>query len=105
MPRYLCYCPDYPDALERRYAVRPTHLERAKESWDSGFQVDGSPFLPIPGSEAAQQSTEDRHAFTGSFMIFVADDIEQVWARIKADVYWENNVWDKEKVAVHPLLK
>jgi hypothetical protein len=67
--------------------------------------VDGSPFLPIPGSEAAQQSTEDRHAFTGSFMIFVADDIEQVWARIKADVYWENNVWDKEKVAVHPLLK
>lgn len=38
MPRYLCFCPDYPDALERRFAVRERHLAEAKKDLDSGVQ-------------------------------------------------------------------
>lgn len=40
MPRFLCYCPDYPDALERRLAVRPDHLVGAKKDWDNGVQSE-----------------------------------------------------------------
>jgi hypothetical protein len=37
-------------------------------------------------------------------MVYVMDNIEQVWERIKSDAYWEANVWDREKMAVWPLL-
>jgi len=40
MPRFLCYCPDYPDALERRLAVRPDHLVRAKKDLADGTQSE-----------------------------------------------------------------
>ena len=40
----------------------------------------------------------------GSFMIYNYDNIDQVWARIKSDPYWDANVWDREKLAVWPLL-
>lgn len=36
MPIYVCHCPDYPNALEKRLAVREEHLKRASQD-----KVDG----------------------------------------------------------------
>jgi len=38
-------------------------------------------------------------------MIYNMDTIEQAWERVKSDVYWENKVWDQEKLAIWQLLK
>lgn len=38
MPRFLCYCPDHPDHLEKRMAVRPEHLERVTKEKQDGTQ-------------------------------------------------------------------
>jgi hypothetical protein len=40
----------------------------------------------------------------GSIMIFRFDTIDQVWARIKDDLYWTAGVWDKENARVDQLL-
>ena len=62
--------------------------------------------MPVPGSEAESRAVPEGGVnLTGSFMIYNFDNIEQVWQRIKSDPYWEGNVWDKEKLAVWPLLK
>lgn len=38
MPRFLCYCPDYPNSLQKRLSVRPEHLVAAKADLESGLQ-------------------------------------------------------------------
>jgi hypothetical protein len=30
--------------------------------------------------------------------------LEDAWARVKDDVYWTANIWDKERVIVEELL-
>ena len=35
----------------------------------------------------------------GSVLMCVADTEEEVWERVKKDVYYEKGVWDKEKVS------
>lgn len=40
MPRFLCYCPDYPNSLDRRLSVRPEHLVAAKADLESGLQSE-----------------------------------------------------------------
>jgi hypothetical protein len=36
----------------------------------------------------------------GSVLMCVADTEEEVWERVKKDVYYEKGVWDKEKVSL-----
>ena len=38
-------------------------------------------------------------------MIYDMATIDDVWTRLKSDVYWENNVWDKDQLVIWPLLK
>jgi uncharacterized protein YciI len=38
MPRFLCYCPDLPDQLDKRMAVRPQHLELVTKEKQNGTQ-------------------------------------------------------------------
>lgn len=35
----------------------------------------------------------------GSVLMCVADTEEEVWDRVKKDVYYTGDVWDKEKVS------
>jgi hypothetical protein len=39
----------------------------------------------------------------GSVLMCVADTEEEVWDRVKRDVYYEHGVWDKEKVSSSAL--
>ncbi|RSH85295.1 hypothetical protein EHS25_005102 [Saitozyma podzolica] len=112
MPRFLCYCPDYPDSLEKRFSVRPQHLVAAKADLDSGVQsaqpplcVHGVPFLPRIGTKQRDAVLpEGTPNIAGSFMIYRFDSIEECWARLKADVYWTAGVWDKERMEVEELI-
>lgn len=36
----------------------------------------------------------------GSVLMCVADTEEEVWDRVKKDVYYTSDVWDKEKVSL-----
>jgi hypothetical protein len=36
MPIYVCHCPDYPNALEKRLSVRDEHLKRAGQDKEDG---------------------------------------------------------------------
>lgn len=36
MPIYICHCPDYPNALEKRLSVRDEHLKRAGQDKEDG---------------------------------------------------------------------
>lgn len=40
----------------------------------------------------------------GLFMIFCMNIIEEVWVRIKDDVYWIEGIWDKEKGDVKEFI-
>ena len=46
----------------------------------------------------------DQPNYAGSFMVLVYDDVEQVWARLREDVYWANDIWDKERIIVEELI-
>ncbi|WVR08544.1 hypothetical protein IAU60_005599 [Kwoniella sp. DSM 27419] len=103
MPRFLVYAPDHPDYLEKRLAVRAEHLERAAK--DTDFVLYSGPLVPRPGTKAREAKLpEGTPNIAGSFMVYQMDTLEQVWDRLKEDVYWRVDIWDKEKIIVDELL-
>ncbi|WVO17429.1 hypothetical protein L204_105121 [Cryptococcus depauperatus] len=105
MPRFLVYAPDCPDYLERRLAVRAEHLARAKLDDDAGIVLCSGPIVPRPGTKAREASLpEGTPNIAGSFMVYQMDTLEQVWDRLKEDVYWKAGIWDQEKIIVEELL-
>lgn len=60
---------------------------------------------PRPGTEAREQKLpEGQPNIAGSCMIYVMPSLDDVWKRLKEDVYWTSNVWDKERLIVEELL-
>ena len=61
--------------------------------------------LPRPGNPPRDAKLPaDQPNYAGSFMVLVYDDVEQVWARLREDVYWANDIWDKERIIVEELI-
>ncbi|WVQ85957.1 hypothetical protein IAT38_008125 [Cryptococcus sp. DSM 104549] len=105
MPRFLVYAPDHPDYLEERLKVRPEHLARAKLDDDAGLVLYSGPILPRPDTKARQASLpEGVLNIAGSFMVYKMDTLEQVWDRLKEDVYWRADIWDKDRIIVEELI-
>ncbi|WVO20512.1 hypothetical protein I312_101093 [Cryptococcus bacillisporus CA1280] len=105
MPRFLVYAPDHPDYLEKRLAVRAEHLARGKLDENAGIVLYSGPILPQPGTKAREASLpEGTPNIAGSFMVYKMDTLEQVWTRLKEDVYWRADIWDKERIIVEELL-
>ncbi|KAK8850517.1 hypothetical protein IAR55_004435 [Kwoniella newhampshirensis] len=103
MPRFLVYAPDHPDILDKRMAVRPEHLERAAK--DTDIVLYSGPLLPRPGTKAREAKlAEGQMNIAGSFMVYKMDTLDQVWDRLKEDVYWRADIWDKEKIIVDELI-
>jgi len=97
---FLVYAPDNtdPDAFSRRMSVRARHLADAGKDIDSGMiKVAGGILTPesITGAE---------RKIVGSTFIVEADTIETVRERFERDLYWTENVWDKEKIVIAPFL-
>ncbi|EJT98055.1 hypothetical protein DACRYDRAFT_111037 [Dacryopinax primogenitus] len=79
------------DAAPRRAHIRPKHIAVANKRRASGQIVMGGAILDKAGN------------MVGSGMVLRAETEEEAWAVIKADHYWANNVWDKEKIIVRPF--
>jgi len=90
---WICIIHDFPDALERRLAVRPKHLENLNAIVAAGT-------IPFGGVMLSEQpaSADAPLGFKGSVLAVVADTKEQVLEILKKDPYVENKVWDLEKV-------
>ena len=78
------YCPD---AIERRTPFRQEHLEGLRSQKESGVLLTLGP-------------TEDcSHVFG----IYEAEDLAQVEALVKGDIYWRQGIWTE--VTVYPWIQ
>lgn len=113
---YIVILPDRPDVLPKRMAVRPhvspitsfrpatnappsSHLQAITPGVDSGFWTLGGAYL----SEPIREGEEGHPKIKGSVMMALAGSEEEVWARLKEDVYFREGVWDWDQVKVWPV--
>ncbi|KAF9785785.1 hypothetical protein BJ322DRAFT_1004377 [Thelephora terrestris] len=98
---FMVYAPDStePGTLQRRLALRPEHLERINTLRTSGvLKVIGPTLTPesvLPGAE---------QKLNGSLLIAEASSIEEVKKIVEGDVFYTENVWDKEKMIITPMI-
>lgn len=69
------------------------HLQNTGPDVQSGLIVLGGAMLEEPIKEGVPPK------MTGSVLMCVADTKEEVMERVKKDVYYTSDVWDKEKVS------
>ncbi|KAF1997528.1 hypothetical protein P154DRAFT_524732 [Amniculicola lignicola CBS 123094] len=93
---WLVIAPDHENALEKRLAVRPTHLAGLKEDPET-FWLWGGAMLKSQPKEGEAPS------MLGSAMLIGARSEEEVLERLKKDVYVTGEVWDWEKVKIIPF--
>jgi len=93
---FVVWAPDRtdPDALSRRLAVRAEHLERVRRLTAEGLIRFGGPM--------ADPANADK--FNGSLLVFEAESAAAVRAVVEQDIYWAQNVWDKEKLDIRAVL-
>lgn len=54
---------------------------------------------------AERKTPADQHdGMAGSVMIYRYPTIEACWERIKRDVYWTEDVWDRDQVVVREII-
>jgi len=88
---FVIWAPDYtdPDAPSRRLAVREKHSEGVKHLVAEGFTKIAGPL-----------SDPESGTMNGSLIIAEAESVAAVRAVMERDIYWSNNVWDKEKMEI-----
>ncbi|KAG1716100.1 hypothetical protein ID866_1072 [Astraeus odoratus] len=99
---YLVWAPDYTDdgALARRMAVREKHFVTANKLIKQGIlKVAGGLITP----ETQDAAPADRK-FVGSALLYEAESLEAVRKLVEQDLYWTENVWDKDKLVILPIL-
>jgi hypothetical protein len=61
--------------------------------------------LPRAGTAARDAKLPaGQENYAGSFMVLVLDNEAEVWDRLREDVYWKHDIWDKERVIVEELI-
>ncbi|BFZ64628.1 hypothetical protein YB2330_005778 [Saitoella coloradoensis] len=97
-PEWLVICPDFEGAVEKRMAVRPQHIEAAKDLMADGKMSLGGGFFdhhPTP--------SETVPSFRGSALVYEAETKEEVLEIVKKDIYAREGVWDVSKIQVFPV--
>ncbi|KAF7428483.1 hypothetical protein PC9H_007707 [Pleurotus ostreatus] len=98
---FLVYAPDMTDgeATQRRFAVRPKHLEKVAPLIQSSvIKVAGMTITPESIAEGAEKKPK------GSLLIFEAESLEEVKQIIERDIYFTEKVWDADKITIFPFL-
>ena len=80
--QYVVHALDFPDALERRLAVREAHLEGIRHMKANGTFHLGGALL------------NDEGRMIGSMMLIEMPDDAAVQTWLKGEVYVTNRVWD-----------
>jgi len=88
MPQFIIMAQDYKDreALSRRLAARPAHLERMKEEKAKGVFIIGGAKLNEAGN------------MVGSMLIVDLPNIEAVKEWVTIDPYLTSNVWETVEI-------
>ncbi|EIW82572.1 hypothetical protein CONPUDRAFT_142834 [Coniophora puteana RWD-64-598 SS2] len=99
---YVAWQPDYttPGTLEKRIAVRPTHIVRATKLIEQKVIRLGGGTMSSDDSTARPLEKKD---FVGSCTFYEAASIEAAWEIIHTDPFWLEGVWDKERMVVLPI--
>ncbi|KAL5118339.1 hypothetical protein ACEQ8H_003688 [Pleosporales sp. CAS-2024a] len=98
LQEWLVIVPDVPDALEKRLAARPDHLQGLTKDRDDMWLWGGAMLEePIREGDAGPPKMK------GSAMLIGAKTREEVLERLKKDVYVEKGVWDVDKVQIIPF--
>lgn len=99
---FVVWAPDYADegAFDRRMAIRDQHLQDLKKNQENGFITKIAGPLISPESLEAGASIK----MNGSMLLVRGTSMEEVRAKVEKDVFWINNVWDKEKLVISPIL-
>ncbi|KAI0044515.1 hypothetical protein FA95DRAFT_1479287, partial [Auriscalpium vulgare] len=99
---FAVWLTDYtdPDAVNRRKAARPKHLDRLKSSAENGTVKVGAVMVT---PETVAEGPTGNPTMNGSVLIVVASSVEEVQKMLENDPYWDGNVWDKEKVDIRPI--
>lgn len=73
---------------------------------DSQLLEFGRGYLPSANSPlwTSPELPAGAKPIAGSLMIFRMNTIDEVWERIKDDVYWTEGIWDKEKGDVKEFI-
>ncbi|KAL0956197.1 hypothetical protein HGRIS_002354 [Hohenbuehelia grisea] len=99
---FMIYAPDCTDssAVERRFSVRPKHLEGvAPLIANRTIKVAGMFVTPesiLPGATTKTPK--------GSLLIVEAETIDDVHKMIKNDIYYTSKAWDPEQLVILPFL-
>lgn len=96
---WLIVIPDQPGKLEKRMAVRPKHIEALKKGQLEGSWRMGGAYL----EDVCLNQNEEPLRILGSAMIVKASSREEVLKKLKDDIYAQENIWDFEKVQIHPF--
>ncbi|KAI9838402.1 MAG: hypothetical protein M1819_005671 [Sarea resinae] len=94
---FIVILPDKEGSLERRMKVRPDHLSAVSKQVEAGFWTFGGALLEDHPKEGESPK------INGSIMLASADSKEEVIETLKNDTYYQNEVWDWEKVKVYPF--
>jgi uncharacterized protein len=91
---FLVQIPDFPNALDKRLAVRPQHLKEVTPKVEAGKIVMGGATL------SKQPAAGEAPDMTGSVMIIKADTEEEVRELIESDVYTKGGAWDVKNAKI-----
>ncbi|KAH9941457.1 hypothetical protein B0H21DRAFT_696942 [Amylocystis lapponica] len=98
--KFVLYAPDVNDSLQRRLAVRPTHLENAHKLTLEGSLVSGGAML---SPESIASPTAEKK-MVGSVIIYAAESLEACRKIVESDIYYTSGVWDKESLVLLPFM-
>lgn len=94
---WLVTIPDHPNALDKRMAARPAHLNNLKPRIDAGQVVFGGAML------AKQPAEGESPQMVGSVMLVKADSEEEVRKLLEGDEYTKGGAWDVAKATIQPF--
>ncbi|KAH9913503.1 hypothetical protein B0H21DRAFT_703925 [Amylocystis lapponica] len=99
--KFVLYAPDVNDSLQRRLAVRPTHLENAHKLTLEGSLVSGGAML---SPESIASPTAEKK-MVGSVIIYAAESLEACRKIVESDIYYTSGVvLDKESLVLLPFM-
>ncbi|CCL99222.1 uncharacterized protein FIBRA_01237 [Fibroporia radiculosa] len=102
LKKFVVWAPDSsePDTFERRTAMRARHLEGARELRKQGLIWTAGPMVAPDTVDAPLAEKK----LIGSVLVCEADNIETVKKAVYSDIYYLENIWDKEKLTIVPWL-
>lgn len=81
-------------------AVRQKHFVTANKLIKQGIlKVAGGLLTP-----ETQDAAPGNRKFVGSALLYEAENLEAVRRLVEQDLYWTENVWDKDKVVILPIV-